>query len=145
MNVDKVNRNRALLPSGWRWVRLGDVCIVSTGGTPPRSQEDLFKGVIPWIKPEDLDRDLYLLQSKEYLSKEGATIVGILPRGTVLVSCIGKIGKAAIAGVPLTTNQQINSLMPKDMVEPLFLFFCVKEHAGKTAGGCFFCANLYPK
>ena len=40
-----------------------------------------------------------------------------------MVSCIGKIGKVGIAGCPLTTNQQINALVPGSAVDSVFLYF----------------------
>ena len=114
------------LPPGWRWARLGEVCNVVTGGTPARSESRYFGGDIPWIKPEDLDISVYVYSSAEFLSKDGVNVARLLPKDSVLVSCIGNIGKIAIAGVPLTTNQQINSLIPKEGVEPLYLYYCCK-------------------
>ena len=127
------------LPAGWRWVRLGDVCEAVTGGTPPRSEPHYFTGKIPWLKPEHLDLNIVVTESTEYLTDEGARRVGLLPAGSVLVSCIGKIGKTAIAGVPLTTNQQINSLIPGPSVDSMYLYFCCRgireelERAASTA------------
>jgi len=42
------------------------------------------------------------------------------------VSCIGNFGKSAIAGKPLATNQQINSLIPSDEVDSNFLYYACK-------------------
>lgn len=50
----------------------------------------------------------------------------VLPRGTVMVSCIGNLGKIAIAGCQLATNQQINSLIPKPQVDSEYLYFCCR-------------------
>ena len=119
------------LPAGWRWVKLGEVCEAVTGGTPPRSEPHYFTGKIPWIKPEHLDLSVVVTQSTEYLTNEGAERAGLLPEGSVLVSCIGKIGKTAIAGVPLTTNQQINSLIPGDGVDSKYLYYCCRSIRGE--------------
>jgi type I restriction enzyme S subunit len=111
------------LPSGWRWVRLGGVCEIVTGGTPPRSEKRYYGGNTPWVKPDDLDRDMFVSASSEYLSEDGASVARLLPKGAVLVSCIGKIGKVAITGCPLATNQQINALVPGSAVDSVFLYF----------------------
>jgi len=114
------------LPAGWKWVKLGEVCKVVTGGTPPRAEMQYFIGNIPWIKPEHLNLSMIIHDSTEHLSDEGAQLVGLLPKGSVLVSCIGKIGKVAVAGIPLTTNQQINSLVPNNEIDSYFLYYCCK-------------------
>ena len=114
------------LPEGWRWVRLGDVADVVTGTTPPRGDSRFFGGTVPWVKPDDLDRSTYVNASAEYLTEEGATIGRIVPGGSVLLSCIGKIGKSAIAAKPLATNQQINALVPSERVDSVFLYFSCK-------------------
>jgi type I restriction enzyme, S subunit len=118
--------DRPPLPEGWRWVKLGDVCEVVTGSTPPKAESRFYGGIIAWIKPNDLDRAMYVDSSSEYLSDEGAKRARILPAGSVLVSCIGNVGKAAIAAKPLATNQQINSLIPSEEVDSDYLFFACR-------------------
>jgi type I restriction enzyme S subunit len=115
------------LPPGWRRVRLGEVGEIVTGSTPPRSESRFFGGRIPWVKPDDLDREMYVASSAEYLSDEGASVSRLLPRGAVLVSCIGKVGKVAIAGCLLATNQQINSVIPGPDTDSEFLYFLCQE------------------
>jgi type I restriction enzyme, S subunit len=132
MQDENFNENLSLtddetpLPEGWRLVRLGDVCEVVTGGTPPRSESKFYHGSIPWIKPDDLDKSIYVETSAEYLSDEGGKISRLLPKGSVLVSCIGNIGKLAIAAKTLTTNQQINSLIPSENIDSLYLYYACK-------------------
>lgn len=118
--------DRAALPEGWRCVKLGDVCEVVTGSTPPKAESRFYGGTIAWIKPDDLDRAMYVDSSSEYLSDEGAKRARIIPAGSVLVSCIGNIGKTAIAAKPLATNQQINSLIPSEEVDSDYLFFACR-------------------
>jgi type I restriction enzyme S subunit len=110
------------------WIELpikktGDIV---TGNTPSRSEEKYYGGNIPWIKPEDLDTDFYIKTSSEYLTEDGAQKARLLPENSILVSCIGNIGKMAIAGCQLATNQQINSVVPKDEYDPVFLAHSIK-------------------
>ena len=111
------------LPKGWRWAKLGDVCDVVTGNTPPRAETKYYGGKIPWIKPDNLDVSMYVEDSNEYLSEAGTKVARLLPAGSVLVSCIGNIGKIAIAKCALTTNQQINSLIPREGADSEFLYY----------------------
>lgn len=107
----------------WRRVKLGNICQVVTGGTPPKSNPKYYGGTIPWIKPDDLDKGMYVSESREYLTEEGAKVARLLPAGAILVSCIGNLGKRAIAAKTLATNQQINALIPSEELDSEFLFF----------------------
>ena len=110
----------------WPKKKLGEVCEVVTGNTPSKAQSRFYGGTIPWIKPDDLDRTMYVESSSEYLSDEGANEARVLPKGTVLVTCIGILGKSAIAARPLATNQQINSLIPRDGLDSVYLYYACK-------------------
>lgn len=48
-----------------------------------------------------------------------------LPKGTVLVSCIGSIGKIGILEVEATCNQQINAIIPNANVSSAFLAYSI--------------------
>ncbi|WP_319588971.1 restriction endonuclease subunit S [uncultured Desulfobulbus sp.] len=109
--------------ANWEKAKLGDICHVVTGNTPPKSHPKYYGGSIPWIKPDNLDKEMYVQESTEYLSDEGGSLARLLPAGSVLVSCIGNLGKIAIAGITLATNQQINALIPSDKIDSEFLFF----------------------
>jgi len=114
----------------WPITPLGDVCQVVTGSTPPRGESRYFGGSVPWIKPEDLNTSLYVVGSKEYLTDDGARLARRVPKGSVLVSCIGKIGKVAIAGVDLAVNQQINCLVPGPRVVSEYLYYAMRFEQG---------------
>jgi type I restriction enzyme S subunit len=119
-------------PEAKKWpVRpLGEVSTIVTGSTPPRAHTPFYGGTIPWVKPDDLDRATYVSSSAEYLTDEGSQVARLLPPGSVLVSCIGKLGKCAVAGRTLSTNQQINSLIPAADVDSLYLY-CVCRDLGR--------------
>src|SRR5439155_21190920 len=97
-------------PEGWCEVSLADVGTLTTGTTPSRTQPENFGNKYPWVKPSDLDRDEPVTTTEEFLSAKGAVKARLLPAGTVMISCIGNLGKVGIAGRELATNQQINSI-----------------------------------
>lgn len=102
MNVNKSNFNKT---------SLGDVAKVVTGKTPPKSNPIYFGGVVPFVTPAELDLNDPVIESKTYLSEQGAQKVNTIPKDSVMVSCIGSLGKVGISGTDLCTNQQINSLV----------------------------------
>ena len=118
------------LPDGWKWARLGDVCDVVTGNTPSKSNPGYYGGDIPWVNPSHLGDTRSIADSDEYLTDAGMKQARMIPAGSVMVTCISgairHIGKVGIAGRPLTTNQQINSLVPFKPVESVFLYYAMQ-------------------
>ncbi|MFH1609620.1 MAG: restriction endonuclease subunit S, partial [Candidatus Bipolaricaulota bacterium] len=119
------------LPPGWRWVRLGEVCQVYGGSTPRRNQDRFFGGDIVWITPSDLTDDLPLAEvaaSRTTLTQEGlaSSSARLLPSGTVLFSSRATIGKVAIAGVSLATNQGFANFVCESYVDNRYLAYLLK-------------------
>jgi len=119
------------LPDGWKIVLLKDVGEIITGNTPSREESAYYGGTIPWVKPPDLDRDIPITTTTEYLSEKGASVARLVPQGSVLVSCIGNLGKVGLAGIDLATNQQINSIIFNEkIVVPKFGYYFCKTLKG---------------
>ena len=99
----------------WPLIPLGELCSISAGGTPKRSQREYFGGGIPWVKIGDLTND-FVLQTEETLTDEGIanSSAKIFPKGTVLISIFATIGRTSILGVEAATNQAIAGITPKN-------------------------------
>ena len=95
------------------WMALGDVCKYEIGGTPSRNNEDYYDGNNLWVSVKELHNNI-INTTKETLSDLGVSksSVKLLPKDTVLFSFKLSIGKTAIAGVPLYTNEAIVGLNP---------------------------------
>ena len=126
-------KSETQVPNGWEVVRLGEVAEVLTGSTPPREVNDYYGGCTPWVKLSDLATSHLVRTSDEYLTDKGLAISRMVPKGSVLVSCIGTIGEVAIAGVPLCFNQQINALIPSALVTSSFLYWACLTRADYMA------------
>ena len=101
--------------SEWKTVRLGDVCIIITGNTPSTKNEQYYSSKdIPFIKPSDLPANFFseIKTSEFFISESARPISRIIPKNSVLVSCIGIIGKVGISKREVSFNQQINALIP---------------------------------
>ncbi|GAA0875441.1 restriction endonuclease subunit S [Wandonia haliotis] len=99
------------LPNGWKLVRLDDVAIIVTGNTPPTNNKAYFNGDVPFYKPSDLNED-YVKDSKDRLSELGKEYSRILPKNSILITCIGSLGKSGIISKEGAFNQQINGVLP---------------------------------
>ena len=100
------------IPENWKWVRIGSVGLTVTGGTPAKAHPEYYGGEYPFFKPSDLDAGRHITKASEYLSESGKAVARQLPKGTILVCCIGSIGKCAIIDIDGTSNQQINAITP---------------------------------
>lgn len=100
------------IPESWKWARLGSTGITITGGTPAKSHPEFYGGNYPFFKPSDLDAGRHITVASEYLTEKGKNASRQLLKGSILVCCIGSIGKCAIIDTDGTVNQQINALTP---------------------------------
>jgi type I restriction enzyme S subunit len=116
-----------ILPYSWLTVSVSDVGISVTGNTPPTKDQRNYGSYLPYIKPPQLDNCL-INSSEEFLSEKGALLARVLPANSVLVSCIGNLGRTALNTVPVAFNQQINAIIPFDGVSAKFLFYQVQSH-----------------
>jgi type I restriction enzyme S subunit len=100
-----------------RKVKLSDVCDISSGGTPSRNHPAYFKGDIPWTKISDIENaeNGVLYETEEHISVEGLKNIRgkLFPKGTLLFAMYGSIGKVAISGRELSTNQAILGIRPR--------------------------------
>lgn len=99
------------IPEHWEVRKLKNISQIETGTTPSKNDNENYStDGIPWIKPDNLKGFKKLYDSKEKISQKGIQFSRIIPQGSILVCCIGTLGKMGIAGCDLTTNQQINSV-----------------------------------
>lgn len=114
------------VPDNWCWTYLKEISDVVTGSTPSKKNLEYYGGIFPFFKPADLDNKRHVVFASEYLSDKGKKVSRVIPKYSTAVCCIGSIGKCGFLEVDGTTNQQINSLIPK--INNLYLFyFCNSE------------------
>jgi type I restriction enzyme S subunit len=110
------------LPNSWVTVSLTQVGDSVTGNTPPTKNPGNYGNVIPFVKPPELINKSVSSASSS-LSSIGSAIARVLPEFSVLVSCIGNLGRVAINRIPVAFNQQINAIIPNSAIEPFYLFY----------------------
>ena len=98
------------LPMGWAWQKLGEIGYTQTGGTPSKNNKSFFGNDVPFIKPGDIYQT-HVNYSNEGLSFAGQKTLGrTAPKGSILMVCIGTIGKCNSIDRDCSFNQQINSV-----------------------------------
>jgi len=115
------------VPGNWVWVRLDSISEIITGGTPSKNNDKYYGGEFPFIKPADLDQGRHVIFATEYLSDEGKKVSRLIPSRSISVCCIGTIGKCGYLEIESSTNQQINSIIPK--IENLYIYYyCCSDY-----------------
>lgn len=112
----------------WPMVSIKSVAKVTTGKTPSKKVEEYFGGHIPFISPAELGNGQFVSPAKQTLTEAGAAQIKLVPKNSVLVCCIGSLGKLAIADQTLGTNQQINSVtFDEKLVFPKYGYYALSR------------------
>ncbi|MCA4667679.1 restriction endonuclease subunit S [Bacteroides xylanisolvens] len=108
---------------------MGDYGKVVTGNTPPTKDiENYENGTYLWASPADLGTIKSITTTKTKLSSKGFSKTRSLPKGSVLVTCIGStIGKTGMATKEMSTNQQINSIIVNDNNDNEFVYYAIQS------------------
>ena len=111
------------LPQGWAWCRLGSLFRTITGNTPPTGDKTLYNGDYPFYKPSDLGSGLNVDKAAETVTEAGLEQGHLVPEHSVLVTCIGTVGKTGYIRKKGIFNQQINAILPNNMISSEYTYF----------------------
>jgi type I restriction enzyme S subunit len=118
------------IPEEWEVVRLGEVGKIVTGSTPPTINPEYYGDVYQFITPEDIQENKYINSTQRYLSPKGFKIQREIPPNCVCVVCIGStIGKVALTTSYCSTNQQINTIIPNELLYFETLYYLLLFYA----------------
>lgn len=125
-------------PENWTSTKLKYVSNIITGNTPSKNNEDNYtEGKFLWIKPDGLNEFQPTNDCKEKISEMGLSETRIVPPYSVLINGIGNIGKFGYSELPVSTNQQIHSIVfnPKkvDKRYGLFLISSLKDEMNRNS------------
>ena len=96
--------------NNWESLTLGDLGKWITGSTPPSSDSASRGEDVLFVTPTDIGYGGKLGAVSRRISNAGADRVRRIRPGSVILVCIGTIGKVAWTDQEITTNQQINVL-----------------------------------
>jgi type I restriction enzyme S subunit len=129
----------------WRESELSSLAEISSGGTPSRNVSQYWGGNISWVTPSDITKcqTNYIERTNEKITEKGlaASSATLLPAGTILLTSRATIGEAKISKTPMATNQGFKNLVPRNVVDLVFLFYQVgrlgNEFRRYSAGSTF--------
>ncbi len=96
------------IPENWVWTRMGNIGSWGAGATPAKGNPEFYNnGVIPWLVTGELNNSI-VTDTKVKVSQKALEkcSLRLCKPGDILIAMYGAtIGKLAIAGIELTTNQ----------------------------------------
>ena len=123
-----------VMPDDWR---IGTVLDLSKeiicGKTPSTRKKEYYGDYMPFITIPDMHNRVYTTTTERYLSELGANsqMKKTLPKNSICVSCIGTAGLVALVSTDSQTNQQINSIVPKEGYSSYYIFLLMQTFSEK--------------
>lgn len=112
---------------------------IVTGSTPSKEESIYWGGDFVWITAQDF-KGKNIFDSKLKLTEKGKSKSRIIPKDSVLITCIASIGLNGINKVDCATNQQINAIVCNPFNYYEFVYYAIsnsvhrlKSLAGQTA------------
>jgi len=119
--------NPILNERGWIMKKICEVSEVVSGSTPDTTNADYWGGTIKWITPAELiDGDNYYYRdTQRKITELGSKSIGgrLFPKDTVMLTTRAPIGKVAIAGDEMCSNQGFKNLIcDKKQLNPIYTY-----------------------
>ena len=112
------------IPDGWEWCRMGSIGDWGAGATPAKGNPNYYGGSILWLRTGELNNGIVYDSEIKVTDKALQECSLRMNRiGDILIAMYGAtIGKVAIVGKELTTNQACCACTPFGIYN-YFLFF----------------------
>ncbi len=107
-------------------VSLKEISKIVTGNTPSKKNKDYWNSEdICFIKPDVIGSGIdSITTSNEYISNFASSKARIVDRNTILITCIGNIGRIGIVSdKKVAFNQQINAIIPDYKINIRYLAY----------------------
>lgn len=120
-----------IIPNEWEVKKIKEIGQVVTGKTPATSEKENYGDSYLFVSPVDLSDLKYIKNTEKKLSLIGFEKSRKLPKGAVLFTCIGLIGKVGISLCDLSCNQQINAIICNELMFNEYLYYELRIRASK--------------
>lgn len=116
--------------NGWITKKIKDIGFTQTGTTPSTLEPDNYGNFIPFIKPADIDIGNHgkINYNNIKLSQKGLSGGRLISKNSVLMVCIGTLGKVGFTTEDISCNQQINTLTVFKEYSPKFFYYALRSN-----------------
>lgn len=115
----------------WSKTPVSQIAEIILGGTPKTRVEEYWGGTISWASAKDISNNIgrYIYKTEKSITKKGLdnSNARLLPKGTIVITARGTVGKLAILPQELCFNQSCYGIINKKEINSLFLYYAIKE------------------
>lgn len=115
---------------GWEEKTLKEIGLTQTGTTPSKTDPKNYGDYIPFIRPSEIDVDgcgNIEYDSEMKLSEQGLNNGRLFKKHSIMMVCIGTVGKVGFCSQDVSCNQQINVLTPNDKYDYKFIYYAMRN------------------
>ena len=109
----------------WRKVKLGELGVIHSGGTPSTQDGSNWNGDIFWLTPSEVTRlpEKYIDSTERQITPKGLSHTTLLPENCLIVCTRATIGDCCINTVPMAINQGFKCIQPHKDYSVTFLYY----------------------
>lgn len=126
----------------WTLVPLKELGTWSGGGTPSKSKLNYWEdGTISWVSPKDMKSD-HIVDSEDHITQAAVeeSTAKLIPAGSVLIvtrsGILSHTLPVAVTTVPVTVNQDLKALTPREGVLPEYVAWALRCFAREILNTC---------
>lgn len=119
--------NNQKIPEGWSVKKLGEICLLTSGGTPSKATISYWKnGDIKWLSAKYIEDDKIV--GCEYITKEAVdnSASKLTKKGDIILVTRVSVGKIILCEEEFAVNQDLTIISSKQDL-PNFLFYSLKN------------------
>lgn len=114
------------IPREWEIRPLGQMCEMTSGGTPSRSIPAYWGGKIPWVKTGEIKYE-DISRTEEYITPQGlaASSATVFSTGTIVMAMYGEgvtRGRVAMLAVPCASNQACIGFSFSNQIQTKYMY-----------------------
>ena len=109
----------------WQQVKLAEVGVIHSGGTPSTRDDSNWNGDIPWLTPSEVTKlsEKYINSTERQITRKGLSCTTLLPENCLIVCTRATIGNCCINTVPMAINQGFKCIQPHRHYSVTFLYY----------------------
>ena len=107
-------------------IKIDELGDVKTGKTPSTTNENNYGDEYLWVTPTDIT-SRFIDKTERMLSKEGIKNGVLIPKESILVTCVGSFGKNIISTSEISCNQQINYIT-NTKYNYMYIYYLIKAN-----------------
>ncbi|EHY6382736.1 restriction endonuclease subunit S [Escherichia coli] len=114
----------------WKLIRIGEICGCIV---PNRDKPKTFSGGYHWLLTQNFaESSIWINYSQIKLGLSPEEIIKyksrIVPKGNVIMTCVGRVGMSAVLEEDAVINQQLHAFITNDYITPEYLAYCIRAN-----------------